>query len=360
MIKLFGGIEDFLVTKHKISNDVVYFIRPEISFQSWNQNLLKFRSSIWSEDGQVISASYPKFFNLEECPTISPIDYNRFNEFKFVEKIDGSTLIVSRYKGVTILRTRGTVDARILPTGHELEDFKTTYLKFFQYLESMETEDRSYIFEWYSPKNKIVINYGDSPIFTLTNIINHKDYSLTKQESLDIFAMEYGFNRPNYYTAPTMSELINLIKNLKDKEGVCVYYNNDTSIRKIKSLSYLKRHAFKSHCTVNSILGLCIEKNIPTKEEFISELKKEFDFECVEYAKTTIDIVYIAINQAYSRLQELYNEINKLQDLSQKEFAMQILSNFNKVESGLLFLLRKNHNLPSNSLQKLIEQYIMN
>jgi hypothetical protein len=45
-----------------------------------------------------------------------------------VEKLDGSTLIVSKYNGQYILRTRGTVDASKLANGFELELFKSTIL----------------------------------------------------------------------------------------------------------------------------------------------------------------------------------------------------------------------------------------
>ncbi len=76
-----------------------------------------------------------------------------------VEKLDGSLLIVSKYNGQYILRTRGTVDASIMANGHELEIFKNTILS--KLADNNDTWDYSVLFEWLSPINKIVLNYGD-------------------------------------------------------------------------------------------------------------------------------------------------------------------------------------------------------
>jgi hypothetical protein len=357
--KAIDGLKDFIVTEHVIAGDLIYFIRPSPAVQKWSKSILNFRSSMWTEEGELISASYPKFFNLEENPDIDPIDYSKFNEFKFIEKVDGSTLIVSRYRGTTIMRTRGTIDATVLPTGSELAMFRNLYTKFFEDLETEDTVDKSYIFEWYSPKNRIVINYGDSPIFTLTNVVKHSDYGLTRQDDLDAIAAIYGFLRPIYYSASSMPEMISTIRALKGKEGVCVYYNNDQNIRKLKGLEYLKKHAFRSHCTVSSILSLAVDQGLPDKEGFIHGLEKEFDFECIQFATESIEIVYRAIQGAYARLSQLRIELEKLSHLSQKDFAIQILPKYTKIETGILFSLRKSPELTLATLQKLIEQYII-
>lgn len=61
-------------------------INPDI----WNKDTLIYRSSIWTKDGDLISPSYKKFFNLTEATGVvrDPIDGD-FKDMKIISKTDG-------------------------------------------------------------------------------------------------------------------------------------------------------------------------------------------------------------------------------------------------------------------------------
>ena len=155
--------ESFMVHEHIIAGEVVTLVQPKSIGAKWNKNNLHFRSSVWNYEGELISASFPKFFNWGEQPDLSPVP-NSLKNATVVEKLDGSTLIVSKYKGQYILRTRGTVDASTMANGHELELFKEKFLKSLTH-DTPDTWNVSILFEWVSPINKIVLNYAIPQIY---------------------------------------------------------------------------------------------------------------------------------------------------------------------------------------------------
>jgi len=179
--------DNFKVTEHELFGEVVYLIRPHNIMSEWEESTLCYRSSVWDSNGYLISAGFPKFFNLTEKPAINPfIETVHWKNSNIIEKMDGSLLIVSPHKGNVILRTRGTVDARTLSNGDEIEIFKKRYDKWFKTLITDECYNpTSFLFEWVSPRNRIVIDYGSEPEWYLVGKIDHNDYSLFTQNLLD-------------------------------------------------------------------------------------------------------------------------------------------------------------------------------
>jgi hypothetical protein len=344
--------EKFYVMSHLVGKDseLCYLVKPKKGMFTWTQDLLYFRSSVYNSNGELISASYPKFFNLDECTSIYPFD-GVLDGANLIEKIDGSTLIVSKYKGEVIVRTRGSINAEeLMNNGSEIEYFRNKYGFFFRFMESTSMDDTysmSFIFEWVSPKNKIVISYPEPDLY-LTGCINHKDYSLSNQADLDILADIYGFKRPHRHKFNTLQELISNVEQFdKDHEGVCLYYDSDQHIRKVKGLAYLKLHSFKSQCTLNKLLDFYEEWNNPKQVEFEELIKKNFDHECLLGAKTLIEILY----ECVYRVEHYKNLVNKFVNdyyaYPQKDFALKIKEEFswNPILCGLGFAMKKGNKI---------------
>jgi hypothetical protein len=160
--------EQFMVHQHLLGGEVLWLVQPQHIGCKWTQLNKHLRSSLWSNDGDLVSAGFPKFTNWGENPDNFPLPTSLKNTV-VVEKLDGSLLIVTKYKGQFILRTRGTSDASRLDNGAELELFRATYLpKLIAFVDAthgadIETWNVSYLFEWTSPLQKIILNYGDTP-----------------------------------------------------------------------------------------------------------------------------------------------------------------------------------------------------
>ena len=65
-ISEFPSTEEFCVRECLIANTKCKLVFPNKMEIDWNDDNKIFRSSIWTEDGHLVSASFKKFTNLED------------------------------------------------------------------------------------------------------------------------------------------------------------------------------------------------------------------------------------------------------------------------------------------------------
>jgi hypothetical protein len=275
----------FYVNERVLNGEAVYLVFPQHIGATWTRDNKVFRSSVWNANGELISAGFPKFTNWGEKPEVFPLP-DSLKGATVMEKLDGSLLIVSKYKGQIILRTRGTIDATELDNGHELELFKQTILPKIASLDSANTWEVSYLFEWVSPNQKIILNYGDQPDWYLVGVIGHTHYQLLSQEALDSLAKDLGLKRPATYTFTDAEDLLANVDQWKGKEGVCVYHNGDQSIHKVKSAWYLMLHHMKSEfSSYEKVMDAWFGMGKPDYQTFYNNVVTQLDYEIANQAQ---------------------------------------------------------------------------
>jgi hypothetical protein len=274
---------EFMMHEHIIDGQVCTLIQPQHIGAKWTQKNKFFRSSLWDSNGELISAGMPKFTNWNENPDNFPVPQSLKNT-SIVEKIDGSLLVVSKWRGRHILRTRGTVDAHKLDNGHELVLFEQTHLPnlepHFECPIPGGTTGISFLFEWVSPVQRIILNYGDSPDWYLVGCVLHDTYQLMSQDWLNKFAEAKGFKRPPCYTFPDVSTLMTNVELWKGKEGVVVYSDHDQTLHKVKGLWYLALHRMKEAlASFDKIVDVWSEQGEPSYTNFENFITTQFDYE---------------------------------------------------------------------------------
>ena len=351
----------FMVHEHFLNGEIVHLIQPQHIGTKWHQDNKHMRSVVVNYEGEVISAGFPKFTNWGENPDNFPVP-NSLRNCTIMEKLDGSLLIVSKYNGQYILRTRGTVDASTLANGHELELFKEKFLKSLTH-DTPDTWNVSILFEWVSPINKIVLNYGDEPDWYVVGIVRHSDYSLYSQEDLDMWAKNKGFKRPATYTFTDVNDLLQNVDQWKGKEGVCVYSKNDQTIHKVKSADYLIKHRFKSEATLENTLDLYFSYGKPLYQEFESKLTETFDYECFEMVRGYASQICDASKEVNKIVDGFKSFIdNQLKVLStRKEQAQKVISSYSESNrSSMIFSLLDGKTLSADQHKKLFWQVLKN
>jgi len=350
----------FMVHEHSLNGEIVHLIQPQHIGTKWTQDNKHMRSVVVNYAGEVISAGFPKFTNYGENPDHFPVP-NSLKHCTVVEKLDGSLLIVSKYNGQYILRTRGTVDASTLANGHELEIFKNTILSKLSHIYTSDTWNYSWLFEWVSPINKIVLNYGDEPDWHLVGVINHDDYSLANQFSLDKYATNLELNRPPTYTFSSVQDLLKDVDQWRGKEGVVVYSKNDQMLHKVKAMDYLIKHRFKSEATLENTLDLYFNYDKPSYQEFASKLTETFDYECFEMVRGYASQVCDASKEVNKIVDGFKSFIdNQLKSLStRKEQAQKVISSYSESNrSSMIFTLLDSKNLTTDQQKKLFWQVL--
>lgn len=349
--------ENFLVQERMLNGETVWLINPNHIGCKWARHTMHFRSSLWNNEGKLISASFKKFFNFGEQPDLAPVP-TTLKGHRLIEKLDGSTLIVSYYKGKMIARTRGTVDATGLDNGYEIEVLKARYPKAFSNKDLL-TERHSLIYEWVSPVNKIVIDYGDAPDLYLIGAISHEHYTLAPQGVLNELAQEIGVKRPQVFSFDSVAEMLAGIEKLQGQEGLCIYTPDGQDIRKVKSAWYLALHRFKENANIETVLDLFVEYGYPSYNEFETKLTTQFDYECFQMVRAFASRVVDAHKEVEAIKAGMGRFIEPLKAVSRKEAAQNIIASYGQTNrASFCFQLLDGKTLDGDANKKLFWQVL--
>ena len=331
-----------------IAGDECWLITPSDMATKWTDENARFRSCVVRKsDNFVISQGFRKFVDYGVDPEFEPWDISwKVGGFY---KIDGSLLIVSRYKGMWLIRTRGTVDARQLPNGFEIDLLMEKYSNFFDNKDTInyiEALDQSWLFEWTTPTNIICIRESEEPKISLIGIVSNKDAQYYHQKFLDSVAKEYGFDRPEKYEYDSLKECIEDVRNWRGKEGIVLYSPDGQILKRIKSDHYRCLHRI---CTgsrsISSVLDIFINSSKFYKyEDFYDYVSKNYYVELAEKIKDemkqiteayckfvhSVDIMQIAIDRyvrAYDNRKEQAMAIQQQWSGWMVPVAFQLLDN---------------------------------
>ena len=358
--------EQFMLHEHVVNGEVLTLVQPQHIGCKWTKLNRHLRSSVWNYAGDLVSAGFPKFVNWGENPDNFSVPTS-LEHTTIVGKIDGSLLIVSKYKGNYIIRTRGTLDATKMDNGHEIETFKSTILNplteepVHKYLmsDSPDSWNFSLLFEWYSPLNRIVIRYGDSPKWFLVGVVNHEDYSLMRQDLLNRLANNEGLNRPPAYTFTTVSDLLVNVNEWTGVEGVCVYSYNDQEIHKCKGDWYLSLHRMKDALSsYDKVIDVWYEQGEPSYQEFELFITNTFDWELWTQIRGDASRICDGAKEVQKILDGMAEFVLKLRNFpSRKEQALHTISSYGKTNrASFIFKLLDNKELEKDDRKKLMYQ----
>lgn len=344
--------EEFIIRESRIADTDVILIQPEISAH-WNKDNLIFRSSIWTKDGELVSAGFPKFFNYGEQVELSPPPTDISNAV-LPAKIDGSLLIISKYKGQIIMRTRGTFDAFVHENGNELV-LLHRYPKLFE--DTRDTWDYSILIEWVTPKNQIILKYPETD-FYLIGIVNHVDYSLDMQYGLDEYAKVIGMKRPAMYRFKALPDLLDTIKEAKGIEGLVIYTNNDQTLHKIKSIWYLALHRMKSLVgSFDKVYDVWESFGRPSSfDSFFHKMETTFDFEIADQCKDHMNKIIDTAVQTDIKINDLRLALDQIKLLpTKKDQALAIQKDYKEWQT-YLFLMLNGKSIDSKVYKKIFFQ----
>lgn len=353
--------EQFMVHPHVLDGQTVYLVQPQHIGCKWTQANKHLRSSVWDSDGNLVSAGFPKFTNWGENPDNFPVPTS-LKDTVVTEKLDGSLLIVSKWNGQWIIRTRGTVDATKLDNGHEIELFKQNILPHFE--TPLAETGKSFLFEWVSPNQRIILNYGDSPEWYLVGAVYHDNYTLEEQHVLDAWAQKSGLKRPVTYTFPSIEDLMSSVELWKGKEGVVIYSKHGQMLHKVKGLWYLALHRMKEAlASFDKVVDVWYEQGEPHYADFEAFITNQFDYELWQQVRGEASRICDAskgVQQIVVGMQKFVDE--KLKPLpTRRDQAQLVLSSYGTTNrASFVFKLLDGKSLGVDDRKKLLYQCLKN
>jgi hypothetical protein len=355
--------EDFVTRPVEIAGEMCYLVFPPHIGTKWTKDTLIFRSSVWNSDGELISAGFKKFFNWGEQPDLSytPFSMTANGGVKLLEKIDGSTLIVSKYKGELITRTRGTIDASIMENSHELDSLKEKYPKAFDN-GPLNSGEFSFIYEWVTPNNRIVLRYPEPDIY-LIGVIIHEMYGMVPQWRLDEVAQDFGLKRPKYYNFNSLKEMHEAVEAFKGVEGLCVYCNHDQDIRKVKGVDYLARHRMKDELgSFERVVDFYFTQGRPNFNDFYQAIVDTVDWETAEECRGDASRIVDGMKEVNKIVEGMHKFVAPLKadlKMPRKEEATRIFQSYgNTNRASYVFKILDGKDLEDKEYKKLLYQVL--
>ena len=270
--------EFFTYKECEIAGDKCWLITPNHIGVKWVNDNARFRSCIVRQsDNFVVSQGFAKFVNFHEQPDFQPWDDSWPIEAR--HKMDGSLLIVSKYKGELIIRTRGTVDARQMPNGHEIDLLIKKYPDVF--IHNRLDTGWTWLFEWTTPSNIIVLREHDEPTLTLVGCVKNDNCYYESQSTLDLLQVIIGVDRPQKYTYNSIAECLADVEGWKGKEGVVLYSPDGQTLKKIKAREYYSLHCLATGLTsFEHVVDVFLASpRYGTKQEFFDYVEKTLSWE---------------------------------------------------------------------------------
>jgi len=347
--------EEFLVKPVIFGGRGSFLVGPKSIKTKWKPETLIFRSSIWSEDGELLSAGKKKFHNAHECPEIDPLPAS-LRGARVLEKLDGSLGIFDFVNGVFSSRTRGTANSNQLENSADFEEIKGRY-DIEGYLR--RNPHLSLLCEITSPRQRIVIDYGDTPEAYLIGLVDKRDYSYLSQDEVAKVAAQLGMPRPRTYQFDSIESILAQLQELKGIEGYCLYYGNDQKIRKLKGNWYTCIHRLKSELSnTEKVLDLFLKEGSPSYEDFYKRISDFFDFEIAEQVRGTISKICDANKEALRIISYMQHFIEaRLNGLTRAQQAKIVLDSYGATgRSGMCFKLLDGKTLDKEDYKKLILQ----
>lgn len=324
----------------------------------WTPENARFRSVIVRQsDNFVVSQGFRKFTNLGETPSFEPWDPNW--PVEATKKMDGSLLIVSKYKGNLIIRTRGAVDTLAMDNNHEIGLFMRKYNLMFE--SSVLDDNFSILLEWTSPDNIVVLKESDEPELTLLAIIDNTSGNYSNDDTVSLAAGIWCIQKAKTFVFNSLEECVQEVKSWEGSEGVVI--RNGQTLKKIKSTQYLDLHRMASSCaTLNGMLDVFMNAPVEARQsmsEFVAYVEAIADFEIAHNASDLISTVinaYLTLEEQRQDAEQFVQDMDKT--LTRPEEAKHIIENLTDWKRVFAFNFLNGKEMEDPKLRKAIESII--
>lgn len=326
-----------------IAVDYVY-ASPDTFKTQWRREC---RGIKFDRDGRIIARPLHKFFNVGEKVPASEIDLSR--QHSVIHKMDGSMVhpYFDEELGRWVLMTRkGITDVSTQATERTIDK---NYEKYEAFFNEMKRQGVTPIFEYISPKNKIVIEYPFSDLVLIAaRTLNHGVYF--SRLGIENLARQYDLSPVEAESTTRIRDIDKFEKYVKEQKGIEGYIIQFLSgeMWKIKTEEYLSKH------------GLIDVTKSPTKlariilSNGIDDLYSLLSLEDKEKIESLAVWINNEINYYVNKVMLL---VNQTADLSQKEFAVEHAMSFNPPQFRSVLFKVRSGNDPLTSVRDCLFKY---
>ena len=234
---------------------------------------------------EIVTYPFDKFFNINEVEGYEFETINALTKtaaYVYVnDKIDGSTISVSKYNDKLLITTNGAFNNDMTVWATELLAEK--YPDFEKEIKSGYT----YIFELVHPENKIILDYGNEKALYLLNIRNIGTGKLLPIPEVRSFGKQIGFKLPQTFDFGSLRYLTTLAETSSNtnKEGWVLRIgqtDGSETMVKIKYEEYFALHRIKDHLRAKHVYDALLGGYL---DDMLAVSSEETKIAMLEYAR---------------------------------------------------------------------------
>ncbi len=320
---------------------------PEGKSGRWGKAERPFRSLIFEDRrpaGAVLSCGLPKFFTSEQDPDSVEAANRALRSGEEVDvrvKLDGVLVIRSVIRGAVVMRTRQSFDGE-----HLGERFEAVAAADHPTLLDPALEPaRSLLFEYVSPRHRIVIPYERERLH-LIGAVDHASLRLATPADLTQLASDHGLDpAPKLPQPQSIGELKAALDEREDLEGAVVRWNEGQSLLKVKSAAWERSQRLRYELHPRKVHQLA------TKLDRSGRLTRERLLGACRVTDTDpLDVFYVedlleryrALGEDLERtLDELEGIVRAQEELPRKRFSREVAQPLGAPRSLALLALRE-------------------
>jgi len=285
--------------------------------RKWDEITIMCRGLVtWDETGEIVARPFKKFWNFEEnkhTPT---------KNFEVFEKMDGSLIIVFTFWGMRIAASRGSFTSDQAIAAQKIIDNMN--------LNSLNI-GATYLFEYTSPANRIVVDYGSEEKLTLLGAIDNEDGFEAAYSTLEYNSKMMGCDLVKKCDGiKDYTSLKSMIKD--DAEGFVVKFSNCDRM-KVKGDEYFRLHRIMTEISTTRVWGYL--KDGTDIEIMLDNVPDEFYDKIKAYIKE-LKYYYMVATEQIGKLFDNYLE-NRNQDLGTPQEYSKFVNLQDKKVQGVLW-----------------------
>lgn len=312
-------IDDF---KHLRNNKKVSFKEEVVNKQTftivsymiadddlWKIYLAKeCRGITFDSAGRLACLPFQKFFNLDEKEDTQykNIDWSGAEVYT---KVDGSMITPVLVRGNIYLKTKKSFYSDVAVTAN-----KAASDQLLAFCKNTIENKATPIFEFTSPSNRIVIDYGRDASFTLLAIRDWQTGKMIPYDDVCAMAAPFDVNVVEKHEM-TIDDVLKDVEKKTDFEGYVIHADK---LVKVKTPWYIRNHRMLTQLRVRDVAEMVIDETI---DDILGAIHREKldDTEIRSIESKVLDQYYEMIDET----ERLYT-MAKDKNMSAKELAMSI------------------------------------
>lgn len=300
---------------------------------------------------EVIARGFNKFFNLGEpnCP-ISDLKEDSYRR-EYIEKVDGSCILMYWYDGYIRTSTLGSFVSEQAIRARELL-FEKYKIQSYAYLpeDTFDTE----IFEYVSPENRIVVNYGDDEqLFYLGGHCELNSFEVNPYICQEL-SQEYlgmGMRLPKTSGNPDFD----FKSEVPNSEGYVIRcHSNNLSSDGVEYVKYKFPTYVKAHALLSNLVPMRVIRLMESGD--YDSVYKSLPPEWSEQLDDIYSLLTTEKEAIQNQISDMWKEIKSKNPQTDKDHAL-LIKEYPKEDQAFLFSMLRGFGMDNLIFKRLKEWY---